>query len=203
MKLRQETAAEQVEIHKPVKPTLKLKDLPSNTVFPITNAYLKKGKFGTAIVSEMNDQFVYLPQRSTEVLKKFNYMKEDIYGLKVTGLKEYLPPSVLFEIVELFSVRERTELSSSTVVDWCIQICHLATPIVGKVVKVVAGKDPQTGLSRAPEVLQLPTLKAFALIMKIADKFGIKESQLIRTRLLRQHLATETAQGNVDQTKKM
>ncbi|KAK9877797.1 hypothetical protein WA026_019477 [Henosepilachna vigintioctopunctata] len=87
-----------------VKPTLNLKDLPSNTVFPITNAYLKKRKFGTAILLELNDQFVYLPQRRTEVLKdKLNYLKEEIYGLKVTGLKEYanLPHSVLFEIVEL------------------------------------------------------------------------------------------------------
>ncbi|KAK9878324.1 hypothetical protein WA026_021339 [Henosepilachna vigintioctopunctata] len=75
-----------------------------NTVFPITNANLKKGKFGTAILLELNDQFVYLPQRSTEVLKdKLNYLKDQIYGLKVTGLKEYanLSPSVLFEIVEL------------------------------------------------------------------------------------------------------
>ncbi|KAK9893039.1 hypothetical protein WA026_023339 [Henosepilachna vigintioctopunctata] len=43
-----------------------------------------------------------------------------------------------------------------------------------------------------------PTLKACALIRRIAEESGIKDSQLIRTRVLRPHLATETAHENVD-----
>ncbi|KAK9870125.1 hypothetical protein WA026_006216 [Henosepilachna vigintioctopunctata] len=68
------------------------------------NAALKRGKFGTSILLELETQFVYLPLRSTELLKdKLNYLKDNLYGLKVIGLKEYpnVPPSALFEIVEL------------------------------------------------------------------------------------------------------
>ncbi|KAK9872831.1 hypothetical protein WA026_019616 [Henosepilachna vigintioctopunctata] len=43
------------------------------------------------------------------------------------------------------------------------------------------------------------TLKACVLIRRISEESGIKDSQLIRTRLLRQNLATETANENVDQ----
>ncbi|KAL3290539.1 hypothetical protein HHI36_023879, partial [Cryptolaemus montrouzieri] len=43
------------------------------------------------------------------------------------------------------------------------------------------------------------TFQACQLIRKLAQESGIENSQLLRTRLLRQHLATETATSSVDE----
>ncbi|XP_044766218.1 uncharacterized protein LOC123322340 [Coccinella septempunctata] len=91
-------------------------------------------------------------------------------------------------------------------------------PLIIEAINKIAGLDSKTGLYRAPAATSLgtelkriwyifgepsqyhaqKTFQACSLIRKLSEESGIPNSELMRTRLLRQHLATETASHNID-----
>lgn len=86
-----------------VKEVLKLALLPKNTVFTIHSAEVKTTKFGEVILLELEKNKVFLPKRSTEVMRdSLEELRTKKYGIKVIGSRRYGKSlSPVFEIVSI------------------------------------------------------------------------------------------------------
>lgn len=85
------------------KTYLKLKELAPNQPYPIINIAIVNSKFGEVVRVELEKCITFLPQRSTEPIKRnLSHFKMGKFGLMFKFMKEIqgLNPTPIFEIVE-------------------------------------------------------------------------------------------------------
>uniref|UniRef100_A0A6P7HDH0 Uncharacterized protein LOC114347288 n=1 Tax=Diabrotica virgifera virgifera TaxID=50390 RepID=A0A6P7HDH0_DIAVI len=85
------------------KPIIKLKELQLNLPYQISSANVTASRFGECVVLELEDKVVYLPPRSTEVLKNHTLeLGNGRYSLVFIGEKDTNKgnPATLFKFVK-------------------------------------------------------------------------------------------------------
>lgn len=85
------------------KPSIKMQDLPQGIPIPIIQLRAVNGKFGEAILAELESAVIFFPRRVTNFLKEnLENFQPNKYSLLYKGQKQIgtLLPTSDFEIIE-------------------------------------------------------------------------------------------------------